>query len=156
MQRRFHDSGITFVEFALTVWLIMMFLIMGTDLIRYGYFTTTAQLVLNRAVRQGSVGTTGDNPSSSKTPAQRADDLAQSIVDIGQVFGINLTGSDTEITVCPLPPMGAVATPCPPGNRDAGTHKDFIRVTLKKPFYFFWKGLRYDVLLTTVSKNEPF
>lgn len=146
------ERGATFIEFALSVGVIMMFIIMGTDLIRFGYFTVTTQQVLNRAARLASTGTTGDNPDSKKTPAERAKDIEQLIIRVGSVFGVDLRGSD--ITICPLPRADAPAPPCPPNN--AGTHKDFIQITLQRPFYFFWGGIQFPMRLNAIAKNEPF
>jgi hypothetical protein len=140
------------VEFAMTVVVFFMFIILGMDIIRFGYVSVTIQHVLSRAARNATVGTAGGNPNSNKTPEERADDLKQDIYTIGSQFGLDL--HDATIHICPLGTNPGAPPSCSPDN--AGTAKDFIKVRLQRPFPFVWGAWIYTVDQSVVAKNEPF
>lgn len=146
------QSGATMIEFAMIAGAVFLFIIGGIDLVRFGFFTVTTQQVLNRAARQASVGTAGDNFSKLKrNPEERAQDIAASIVTIGRNFGLDL--SEGTVDICPIPgPNPAVV--CPPNN--AGRHSDFITIVLHQPFHFVWQAWTYNLNLHAIAKNEPF
>ena len=143
-----NELGATLVEFAMSAMVLFTFLVLGLDIITFGYSTLTTQYVLNRAARNAIATTTQGNPSSSYDGITRAGDIVQDINFVGQQFGLDL--SNSQVTICPLDP-GAV---CPPNN--AGEGKDFIKITLRRPYFFVFGAFKYEMDLYVVAKNEPY
>ncbi|MFN8389651.1 MAG: hypothetical protein U0136_05120 [Bdellovibrionota bacterium] len=141
------------VEFAMTVAVFMMFIVLGIDIIVFGYVSVTVQHVLSRAARDAIIGTTDPTqPNVVRPPDLRAGDIVQDIYRIGDSFGLDLRNS--TITICPLGANPGAPPSCSPN--DAGTRRDYIKIRLVRPHYFMWTSFGYNIDRSVVAKNEPF
>lgn len=143
------------IEFAISITILLMFIIMGADLVRFSLSTSTLQYVLSQAARKAAVAELNGVPDSRTKPDVRAVEVKKIVREQGERFGyqINPTISNPNeptIEVCKLLASGACET------ASAGGSRDYVRLTLSRNFLFFWGAVEYPQTLYAITKNEPY
>lgn len=169
-----NNQGATLVEFALSSALLFMFLILGLDVLRLAYHTSTLQYVLGKGAAAGVIKasaarkivvdpSTGNESVTMESPEIRKNFIKDEIKNLGDQFGLGIVTNNppdeylavsTTITQpCRLDiPLGTLGA-C---SESPGNSKDFVRVDFHREFPFIWGAIIVPINIYVIVKNEPF
>ncbi len=134
------ESGIAYVEFAITAFVFFALCLLVIDILRYSYQNVTAQYIVNRALRQTTMAETS------------AAAVEGEVSRLARDFGLrNVQGKD--IKICSIGATGACDWE---SNESTGMGRDLISISIRLPYAFTFWDLGLTVQAEAIGRNEPF
>lgn len=150
-----NNKGATLVEFALSSGLLFMFLILGLDVLRLAYHTSTLQYALGKGAAAGVIKASAarvinaDDKVVMEPAATRIKIIKDEIKNLGNNFGLGIEEDNLEICT-------TIEDTCQGKPQFPGNTKDFVRVDFHRGFPFIWGALVIPINIYVIVKNEPF
>lgn len=153
-----NQRGATILEFAISSVLIFMFLILGFDILRMAYQSSSIQYVLAKGASYGVIQACSARDASGaiESTSVRRDLIRDAVILESDRYGLGIEKSNYPshyISVCTT-----LNTPCPVDDalQNPGDSKDFIRVDVRSDILFFWGAITVPIYSYVIVKNEAF
>ena len=154
------ESGVVFLEMALSIAIFVALTILTTDVLRMSYETANAQFIVNTAIRDAALNMDPDTlytadpvVADPQSMIDRTDDVEEIVRRVANRYGVltDATRPDgTEgfsIEICSMRELNCAT---------AGGPGELISIRISYPFGFIFWAFQTRIEAVAVARNEPF